>query len=228
MLRQHRPPGRQVRNAPSLGPASSTSSSRCHPPPYFAQPLCTPSPLVFAWAMSTPSLVKHPAPLNASRGPRSSLGLPRPCVIPLPLSMPHVAPCGALRYLRLPQSLPPPIGSAMVHPPPPPPGPALAPQACYPLCQPGLVARGFGSGLRLPASLLGPRGLGLGLYLPCLGYLGVPWYACGLLPYVPSPLSPFYIMNPLYPYITLRHFPPSQLPFLSLPYRHSLGCDSYR
>ena len=203
MLRQHRPPGRRVRNAPSLGPASSTSSSRCHPPPYFAQPLCTPSPLVFAWAMSTPSLVKHLAPLNASRGPRSSPGLPRPCVIPLPLSMPHVAPCGALRYLRLPRSLPPPIGSAMVHPPPPPPGLALAPQACYPIRWPGLVAWSFGSGLRPPASLSGPRsGPWLVLTAPWLFRCSlVRVWAPALRPLSPLPLlhyeSPLTLLNAL-------------------------------
>ena len=118
LLGQHQPPGRRVRDTPSLDPASSTSPSRCRPPPYFAQPLCTPPPLIFAWATSTPSLVKHPAPLNASRGPRGSSGLPRPRAIPLPLSTPRVAPRGAPGYLRLSRSLPPPIGSAMVHPPP--------------------------------------------------------------------------------------------------------------
>ena len=35
-------------------------------------------------------------------------------------------------------------------------------------------AWGFSSGPQPPASLSGPHGLGLGLYLPCLGYLGLP------------------------------------------------------
>ena len=87
-------------------------------PTLLRPPLCTPPPLVFAWATSTTLLVKHPAPLNASWGPRGSSGLPRPRAIPLPLSMPRVAPRGALGYLQLSRSLPPPIGSAMVHPPP--------------------------------------------------------------------------------------------------------------
>ena len=49
----------------------------------------------------------------------------------------------------------------------------------------------FSSGPWPPASLSRPHGLGLGLYLPCLGCLGVPWCTCGLLPYIPSPPSPF-------------------------------------
>ena len=118
LLGQHQPPGRRVRDTPSLNPISSTSSSRCRPPPYFAQPLCTPPPLVFAWATSTPPLIKHPAPLNASWGPRSSSGLSRPRATPLPLSTPRVAPRSAPGYLQLSRLLPPPIGSAMVHPPP--------------------------------------------------------------------------------------------------------------
>ena len=52
---------------------------------------------------------------------------------------------------------------------PPPPGLALAPQVCYPDRQLSLVAWSLGSGHWPPASLSGPRGLGLGLYLPCLG-----------------------------------------------------------
>ena len=118
VLGQHQPPGCQVCDTPSLDLASSTFSSRRHPPPYFAQPLCTPPPLVFAWAMLTPSLVKHPAPLNASCGASWRAGLPRPRAIPLPLSMPHVAPRSVPGYLQLSQSLPPPIRSVMVHPPP--------------------------------------------------------------------------------------------------------------
>ena len=94
-------------------------------------------------------------------------------------------------------------------PTPPPPGLALAPQVCYPDCRPGLVAWSLGSGLQPPASLSGPCSLDLGLYLPCLGCLGVPLYMCGLLPYILSPPSPFYIMNPLLPCSMLRHFPPS-------------------
>ena len=118
MLGQHQPPGHWVHDTPSLDPASSTSSSRHCPLPYFAQPLCTPPPLVFAWATSTPPLLKHAAPLNASWGPRSSSGLPQPCAIPLPLSTPRVAPRSTPGYLQLSRSLPPPLRSAMVHPPP--------------------------------------------------------------------------------------------------------------
>ena len=128
--------------------------------------------------------------------------------------------CGASRHARVPAALTVTSPSYRIcdgPPTPPPPGLALAPRMCYPDCWPGLVAWSFGSGLRPPALLFGPRGLDLGLYLPRLGCLGVPWCACGLLPYIPSLPSPFYIMNPLLPCSTLRHFPPSQLPFLSLP-----------
>ena len=190
VLGQHQPPGCQVRDAPSLDPVSSTSSSRRRPPPYFTWPLCTPPPLVFTWATLTTPLVKHPAPLNPSWGPHGSLGLPQPRAIPLPLSTPRVAPRSAPGYLRLSRLLPPPIRSVMVHPPP------LLLARLWHLkhatpspAWPGGLS--FSSGLWPPALLPGPRGLGLGLYLPRLGCLGVPWCACGLLPYILSPPSPF-------------------------------------
>ena len=68
LLEQYQPPGHRVCNTPSLNPISSTSPSRCCPPPYFAQPLCTLPPLIFTWATLTPLLLKHAAPLNASCG----------------------------------------------------------------------------------------------------------------------------------------------------------------
>ena len=54
LLGQHRPPGRRVRDTPSLDPVPSTSSSRCCPPPYFTH-LCAP-PL----PSSSPRQRQHP------------------------------------------------------------------------------------------------------------------------------------------------------------------------
>ena len=91
-------------------PLKVPSPTPLHPP------LCTPPPLVFTWAMSTPCWWNTQHPLMPHVVPRGALGLPRPYAIPLPLSMPCVVPCGAPGYLQLSRSLPPPIGSAMVHP----------------------------------------------------------------------------------------------------------------
>ena len=172
------------------------STPHPQPPPQGAIPHPTspafvhpPSPRLRLGNVDTP-LVKHPAPLDASWGPRGSSGLPRPRAIPLPLSTPRVAPRGAPRYLRLSRSLPPPIRSAMVHP-----TPLLLARLWHPkraipsagpAWWPGASALGFG---HLPRCW--DLGLGLGLYLPRLGCLGVPWCACGLRPYVLSPPSPF-------------------------------------
>ena len=148
MLGQHQPPGRQVCDTPSLDPASSTSSSRRCPPPYFTQPLCTPPPHVFAWATSTTPLVKHPAPLNASCGALWRAGVTSASCHP-PLFINTL--CGASRCAGVLAALT--VASPSYRicngpPTPPPPGPALAPQACYPITGPawwpGALALGFG------------------------------------------------------------------------------------
>ena len=106
------PSSEQGIHLPAFYPLLPWEPSPSLPRPAFVHP---PSPRlrlgnVDTLAGETPGTPYH------LMGPRGSSGLPRPRAIPLPLSTPHVAPRGAPGYLWLPRSLPPPIGSAMVHP----------------------------------------------------------------------------------------------------------------
>ena len=178
VLGQHRPPGHWVCDTPSLNPASSTFPSRCRPPPYFAQPLCTPPPLIFAWATSTPRCCNMQHPLTPHGGllaPRGYLSLvpspsPYQCLV-WRLTV-HWGTCSShgcfpllsdLRWSTYPPFSWPGSGTSSVLP--------------WSPAQPG------GPGLRLWAlatclivRTLRSRScsLDLGLYLPRLGCLGVP------------------------------------------------------
>ena len=113
-----------------------------------------PPPLVFAWAMLTPSLVKHPAPLNASCGASWRAGVTSASCHPPPFIN---ASCGASQCAGVLAALTVTSPSYRIcdgPPTPPPPGLALAPQVCYPIASPawwpGASALGFGHLPRCP------------------------------------------------------------------------------